>query len=228
MTRIESMLAAAAAVLALNGTDAVQAPSGAAETRDMASAAGPAGAAIAQTAPQAPQGPARDVTRPSTTLAQAVRLAEQRTNGRARKVELERDDGAYVYEVKTVSDEGTAKVIVDYASGNVDRVKGRGFVNRISDLFDRDDRREEEAALKALEASSVTLAQAVEAAETATGGRAVKAKMKDRYGTMLFEVGLLVEGAMRRVEVDAATGKAVTVRARDDGDGDGEEDGDDD
>ncbi len=212
---INLKLVAAAAVVALGIAATADATYGAATT-------------IAQAAPQTPQAPDSGVTRSSTTLAQAVRSAEQRTNGRAGKVELEREDGVYVYEVKTFSPEGTADVFVDLATGNVDRVQTRGFLAGVGDAIDSEDRREDEALLKALEASSVTLSQAIDAAEADTGGKAVKAKLKDRYGSVFFEVALMVDGSKQRVEVDTATAKVVAVSTPKDRDGDDDDDDDDD
>ncbi len=209
---INLKLVAAAAVVALGIAATADATYGAATT-------------IAQAAPQTPQAPDSGVTRSSTTLAQAVRSAEQRTNGRAGKVELEREDGVYVYEVKTFSPEGTADVFVDLATGNVDRVQTLAWV---ADAIDSEDRREDEALLKALEASSVTLSQAIDAAEADTGGKAVKAKLKDRYGSVFFEVALMVDGSKQRVEVDTATAKVVAVSKPKDRDGDDDDDDDDD
>ena len=209
------MLAAAAAVVALGTAATADAMYG-------------AGTTVAQAAPQTPQASDSGVTQPSTTLAQAVRSAEQRTNGRAGKVELEREDGVYVYEVKTFSKDGTADVFVDFATGNVDRVRSRGFLARVGDAIDSEDRREDEALLKALEASSITLSEAIDAAESDTGGKAVKAKMKDRYGSVFFEVALIVDGSKQRVEVDTATANVVAVSAPKDHDGDDDDDDDND
>ncbi len=183
---------------------------------------------IAQATPQTSQASGSSVTRPSTSLAQAVRSAEQRTKGRAEKVELEREDGVYVYEVKTISKEGPVDVFVDFATGKVDSVQSRGFLARVGDIFDSEDQREDEALLKALEASSVTLSKAIDAAESKTGGRAVEAKMKDRYGIVYYEVALIVDGSKKRVEVDTATAKVVAVTARKDHDDDDDDDDDDD
>lgn len=163
---------------------------------------------------QASGGTPAAAAKPATTLAQAVRSAEQRTKGRAAKVKLEREDGVYLYEVKTVSKEGPVEVEIDFATGKVGRVKGRGIMDRIEGVFDKEDAREDAALLKALEASPVTLVRAIEAAESNTGGRAIKAKLKDRYGVSYFEVALLVEGSKRRVEVDSASARVIAVKAR--------------
>jgi uncharacterized membrane protein YkoI len=146
-----------------------------------------------------------------TSLAQAVRVAEQQTGGRARKAEMERERGVYVYEVKTVSKDGTSRALVDPASGNVLRVDAPGFISSIGNVFDRDDQREDQAALAQLEASSMTLLGAIEAAEKATGGRAVKAGLRSHYGSALFEVKVVKDLATQKVLVDPATAKVVTV-----------------
>lgn len=175
---------------------------------------------VARAAAQTSQASTDGVTQPFTSLAQAVRLAEQRTNGRAQKVELDRDDGIYYYKVKTVAQDGSAKVYVDFRTGNVDRIDSQGFFDRVGDFFDRKDRRKNEALLSALKATQVTLSQAIDAAEKDTGGRAVKAKLKDRYGSMYFQVSLIVDRSKRRVEVDAATAKVVAVTTKKDRDDD--------
>jgi uncharacterized membrane protein YkoI len=162
-------------------------------------------------APQAPQG-----AQPATSLAQAVRAAEQQTGGRARKAEMERERGAQVYEIKTVSKDGWAKVLIDPASGNVLRVQTPGFIAGVASVFDRDDQRKGEAAFTFLAASSVTLEGAIDLAEKAIGGRAVKAALKSRHGSMVFETSVIKDWTKHRVLVDPATGKVVTSPARDD------------
>jgi uncharacterized membrane protein YkoI len=124
---------------------------------------------------------------------------------------MERKRGVDVYEIKTVSKDGSAKVLVDPASGNVLSVHTPGFVSSIGNVFDRDDQREDQAAFARLEASSMTLAAAIDAAQKDTGGRAVKAALKSQYGSTLFEVGVVKDWTIQKVLVDPATAKVVTV-----------------
>ena len=165
--------------------------------------------AITVVAPAAAQQPVH----PQTSLAQAVRVAEQQTGGRARKAEMEHERGTDVYEINTISKDRSAKVLVDPASGKVLRVDTPGFVSSVASLFDRDDRRKDQAAFTRLEASSMTLTGAIDAAEKETGGRAVKAALKSQYGSTLFEVSVVKDWTMQRVVVDPATAKVVTVPA---------------
>ena len=127
---------------------------------------------------------------------------------------MERKRGVYVYEIKTVSKDGSAKVLVDPTSGNVLRADTPGFVSSIANVFDRDDQRKDQAAFARLEASSMTLAAAIDAAQKESGGRAVRAALTSRYDATLFEVRVVKDWTTQNVLVDPATAKVVTVPPR--------------
>jgi len=188
MIRAKSIPTILAAVLALVGTSTV-----------------------AQTVPQQPTGKVVQQSRASASLAQAILVAEQETGGRARKAEMERDRGVDAYEIKTVAKDTSAKVVVEPASGRVLRVDRPGFFEWIVNLFDNEDRRKHHVALARLEASPMTLATAIAAAERETGGRAIKASLRNQYGQTLFEVGMVKDLVIHKVMVDPANGKVVTI-----------------
>jgi len=171
------------------------------------------GVAVADSTTLVAQAAAQQPVRPmgGTSLAQAVRVAEKQTGARAREVEMEREAGVHVYEVKTVAKDGSTSVHVDPASGNVLRMNTPGIVATVIRVFDRDDHREDQAALARLEASSMSLADAIDAVQKETGGRAVKAAVKSQYGSTLFEVKVLKDLTLQKVMVDPATAKVVTV-----------------
>jgi uncharacterized membrane protein YkoI len=148
---------------------------------------------------------------PTTSLAEAIRIAEQESGGRARKAELEQDRGVDVYEIKTVSKDKSATVFVDLSSGKVVRVEGAGF---LSGVFEREDNREDQAELARLEALSTTLVDAIAAAERETGGRAIDASLRSQYGQTLFRVRVVKDLVPQQVMVDPATGKVVTLAPR--------------
>ena len=50
--------------------------------------------------------------------------------------------------------------------------------------------------------------------------------MKDRYGSVYYEIVLIVDGSKKRVAVDSATAKVVAVNARKDDDDDDDDDDD--
>jgi uncharacterized membrane protein YkoI len=151
---------------------------------------------------------------PQTSLAQAVRVAEQQTGGRARKAEMERNNGTDVYEIKTVSKEKSAKVFVDPVSGNVLRVASPGVISSLSHVFDRKDQLKEQSAFVRLEASPMNLVAAIELAEKETGGRPVEAALASLYGSTLFEVKVVKDLTTQRFVVDPATRKVVAVPQR--------------
>lgn len=150
------------------------------------------------------------------SLAQAVRAAEQRSGGRARKVERESEQGVEVYEVKTVSKDKSTKVLVNPVSGDVVRVDSPGFFSSVSNAFDREDQQEDLADLARLEGSALSLAGAIETAEKETGGRAVEASVENRYGSTLFEVRVVKDFIAQKVWVDPATSKVISVPQKDD------------
>lgn len=148
---------------------------------------------------------------PPTSLAQAIRVAEQETAGRACKAELEQERGMDVYEIKTVAKDKSATVLVDLNSGKVVRIEGAGF---LSGVLDREDRREDQAELTRLEGLSMTLVDAIGAAERETGGRAVEGSLRSQYGQTLFQVRVVKDLVPQKVVVDPASGRVVTVAPR--------------
>ena len=90
---------------------------------------------FAQATPQPPKESAVS----QSSIVQAIRVAEQETGARARKVEIERERGVDVYEIKTVAKDKSIKVLVDPASGKVLRMSGAGIFASIANLFDDED-----------------------------------------------------------------------------------------
>jgi uncharacterized membrane protein YkoI len=211
MTRAKSILAALAAAASLVSASAVIASGESKDAREM-SAVLAAKIVVAQAVPEQPAAPpGSTVPGPRTSLAHAIGVAEKQTGGRATNAGMQRKRGNYLYAIKTLSKDKSAKVLVEPASGSVVRVDEPGFIARVTSVFDRDDEWQEQALLAGLEASPMTLAGAIAAAEKETGGRAVRAASADRYGTILFEVRLVKEATMLQVQVDSATGKVVTL-----------------
>jgi len=162
--------------------------------------------ASAQTASEQPGRAGAATARVS--LSQAIGVAEQESGGRARKAEMEREAGVDAYEVKTVAKGKAATVIVDAVSGKVMRVEAGGF---LAGVFDAGDRRDEEAEFARLEASPMTLLQAIAAAERERGGRAVEAALKTQYGQTLFAVRIVEDFVPHDVVVDPDGGKVVPL-----------------
>ncbi len=145
-----------------------------------------------------------------TSVAQAIAAAEQKTGGRAMKIDVEKEKGAYLYEVKTVAKDKISEVFVDLVSGQVTRTDDEGLIARI---FDREDRDE----LAKLAALPTTLAAAIATAEQHTGGKAIEARFDDENGALLFKVEVAKDNTTQRVKIDGVTGKVVKVSAAEDG-----------
>lgn len=145
-----------------------------------------------------------------TSVAQAIAAAEQKTGGRAMKVDVEKQKGAYLYEVKTVSNDTVANVLVDPSTGQVVNTENEGFIAKV---FDREDKAE----FAKLAAAPTTLAAAIATAEQHTGGKAIEASFDNENGAMLFKIEVAKDNAVHRVAVDSATGNVTKVSATEDG-----------
>jgi|SRR5512132_2028660 uncharacterized membrane protein YkoI len=137
--------------------------------------------------------------------AQAIATAEQQTGGRAVKIDVEGKNDTHFYEIKTISGEKLAAVLVDSATGKIVSTEAR--------IFDEEDRME----LAGLDSSPTTLAAAIGTAEQQVGGKAVEAGYENENGQMLFEVEVAKDKTVHKVEIDAATGKVVKVANGEDG-----------
>lgn len=136
-----------------------------------------------------------------TSAAEAIATAERHTGGLAVKIGLEKNAAAYLYGVKTISNDTVAEVFVDPASGAVVRSEGEGLITKFFD----DDR----ADFATLAASTTTLATAIATAEKTVGGKAVEAVADNEDDTVVFEVEVARDHDMFKVVVDSVDGKVV-------------------
>lgn len=141
-----------------------------------------------------------------TSVAQAIAAAEQKTGGRALRIDVNRENGQYLYEVKTATKDKVSEVFVDLTSGQVTRTDDQDLLARI---FDRDDKAE----FAKLIASPTTLAAAIATAEQNVGGKAIEASFDNENGTLLFKVKVAKDNVLRRVMVDSATGSVTQAAA---------------
>lgn len=151
-----------------------------------------------------------------TSITQAIAAAERQTGGRAVKVDFESEDGAFTYEVKTLSNGRMTEVLVDPASGQVLRSRGEG---PIASFFARRDRDE----IAKLTATSTSLATAVATAEEETGGKAYQARVKDENGALQFRIAVAKNNTVQRVDIESASGKVLKVTVGKNGERDEDE-----
>ena len=139
-----------------------------------------------------------------TSISQAIAAAEKRTGGLAIKVDVERRNGTPLFEVDILTEEESSKVFVDPASGKVLKVRKEGFFAK---LFDENDL----TIYSRLNESPIKLAAAIASAEKETGGKAFEAEFESDVSKSRFEVETAKDKAVRKVKVDATTGKVVKV-----------------
>lgn len=139
-----------------------------------------------------------------TSITQAIAIAERQSGGRAMKIGVEKKNGAFLYEVKTVSKDRITEVVIDPASGKVVGTEGEGLIARMFNGEDQDE-------LAKLDASPTTLAAAIATAERQIGGQAIEASVDDEDNTVRFEVEVARDNALHKVMIDGATGKVMTV-----------------
>lgn len=145
-----------------------------------------------------------------TSIAQAIAAAEQQSLGRALRIDVEKENGAYLYEVKTASADKISKVFIDPMSGRVVHVADEGLLAR---LLDRDDKAE----FDKLTTAPTTLAAAVAAAEQHVGGKAVEAGLDDDNGALFFKIAVARDNAIHHVRIDSTSGKVTSASVDDDG-----------
>lgn len=174
---------------------------------------GAAGAAYAGNGEKENTGELAVVLAAKTSIAQAIAKAEQQTGGHAMKIGLEKEKGAYVYEIKTISNGKVTQAFVDPASGQVIRTEDEGLIAK---AFEREDKVE----FAKLAASPTTLAAAIATAEQRAGGKAIEAGFGNEDGVPSFEVEVAKDNAVHKVMIDSATGKVLTVTAAEDGEHD--------
>lgn len=143
----------------------------------------------------------------------AVANAEKRSGGRATKVELEKEKGAYLFEVETVSKGKVARTLIDPATGKTVQVKDEGALEKFFDRDEQDD-------LKKLNAVPTTLSAAIAAGEKNVGGKAVEAKLDDDEDSAVFRVEVVKNNLIHLVMINGADGKVLSVTAKNDEDDD--------
>jgi len=158
-----------------------------------------AGAALAEHGGETRREKVAAVEAAKVPLAEAIALAERASGGKVAKIEIDREEGALAYEVKTLGSEGKVRLLLDAATGKVlrnDRKDASGM---------------ERTTATRLASAKTTLGQAVQAAEQKGAGKAIAAGFEDEsgHGGAVFEVDVARGDAVQRIWVDAASGKVV-------------------
>lgn len=140
-----------------------------------------------------------------TSLSEAIGAAEKETGGRALKIGYEKDNGAYVYEIKTFKNKKIIEILIDPVSGKVIKHKAEGLIAKIREWDDQD-------AYAKVAASPITLATAIRTAEKSVGGKAVEAGIEDEDDGGMYKIEVAKDAFVHDVVIDIVSRKIVSER----------------
>jgi len=145
----------------------------------------------------------------STSLIQAIGVAEQKTGAKAFKIDLNEDNGLISYEIKSVKDGKIFITTINSTTGKILKSEGEGI---LGNFFNEGDSGE----LDKFAHSSMTLTQVIGTAEKQLGGTAVEAGFEDEdksaANSMAIRVKIAKESSFQTVFVDVAANTVVDVR----------------
>jgi uncharacterized membrane protein YkoI len=144
--------------------------------------------------------------RAQITLQEVISNVEKTSGGRVVAVELEQKCNLFcskasspLFEVESVKDGTATKYFVDPVTGKIIEQKNCWW----SALdFDSSWKTEGFNNIK------MSMEQAVAAAEQATGGKAMSARLKERKGLLFYQVQTISEGSVKAVLIDPDNGKS--------------------
>ena len=138
----------------------------------------------------------------TVSLPQAVEISEKQGVGKSVGAEFDIEKGRAVWEVKVLSASGLQEFKGDATSGQVIKVEDEHLRGRLTNFVTGMN-------LKDLEAVKTTLPQAVAMAESQAKGKTVKVQVEHERGGIQFEVFMRVGDGMKKMKIDATSGKAL-------------------
>lgn len=135
------------------------------------------------------------------SLSQAIDAAEKTVPGRAFEAQLDIDDGSPHFEVDVISTQGEhVEVHVNAGTGAAQQHKNKGSASS------KDKKR--------LDASKITLKQALDAALKHTPGTAVDAELGNDWGRTVISVDVLTSAGQRmEIKVNPENGQVLSSKA---------------
>lgn len=135
------------------------------------------------------------------SLAQAIDAAEKALPGRAFEAQLDIDDGSPHFEVDLITSQGEhVEMHVNAGTGAAQQHKNKGAASS----KDR----------KRLDASKITLKQALDAALKHTPGTAVDAELGNDWGRTVISVDVLTSAGQRmELKINPETGEVLSSKA---------------
>ena len=153
------------------------------------------------------------------SLGQVIAAAEAKAGGKAVSAEFEYEDGAALFEVKTVAGDVVMEFEIDPATGKILKSEKEGFISK---MVNDDDDYAGGAIMK------TSLAEAIGIAERSAGGKAMEAEFEAAEDGDAAEIEVEIvkpDLSVLKVSVNPDTGAVMATIA---GDADEDEDEDDD
>jgi len=133
-------------------------------------------------------------------LLDAIAAAKNHGGGKLMDVSFDVSDGKAVYKVKTYQNNEVWEAALDALSG---QFVDQGTITPENQLDEED-----KAELAGLQQATVTLAQAVNAAEKSIGAKAMSAELEEINGKVVYEISVVQKtGFLKKVMVDPKTGQ---------------------
>lgn len=132
-------------------------------------------------------------------IAGAISAAGKHSGGKVIEATFATRGGKPIYKVRTYQNNSVWEGTIDAESGGV---VGAGRTKQEAQLD-----KEDKAELAGLPQFTITLDQAVTAAEKESGGKAIGAGVEEAKGKVVVEVFTVNQGALRKIVVDPRTGK---------------------
>jgi uncharacterized membrane protein YkoI len=135
------------------------------------------------------------------TLLDAIAAAKNHGGGKLLDVSFDASGGgSSLYKVKTYQNNEVWEAALDALSG---QFIDQGTITPENQLDEKD-----KAELAGLQQATVTLAQAVNAAEKSIGGKAMNAGLEETNGKVVYEIAVVQKtGFVKKVMVDPKTGQ---------------------
>jgi uncharacterized membrane protein YkoI len=134
------------------------------------------------------------------TLLDAIVAAKNHGGGKLLDASFDASGNSPVYKVKTYQNNEVWEAALDAQSG---QFVDQGTITSEAQLDDED-----KAELAGLRQATVTLAQAVDAAEKSIGGKAMNAGLEETNGKVVYEITVVGKtGFAKKVMVDPKTGQ---------------------
>jgi len=134
-------------------------------------------------------------------IAAAIAAAGKHNGGKVIEATFATRQGKPIYKVRTYQNNSIWEGTIDGESGTV---IGAGRTLQEAQLD-----KEDKAELAGLPKFTITLTQAVAAAEKDSGGKAIGAGVEEAKGQIVVEVFTVKQGALQKVVVDPRSGKVM-------------------